>query len=560
MKQPLGTGASSSPPVPGRARRAVLVGPVHQENLALGYLASAARRAGHEAEIVGYGGRVELAATLARTLALTPDLIGLGLAFQNDIHDHVVLLQALRERGFAGHLTCGGHVPTFCYEELLRDVPGLDSVVRHDGEETLVEMLDRLARGEPVRDLQGLVWREGARVERGPLRAAVADLDTLPWPARSPEPYLVGGVVVDFVLTARGCVGECNYCSIAAYGSEQQKRYRLRRPEAVADELAAQYHARGARVAFVQDDLFVLPGEKKNLDRAARLRQALRERGAADLVLWVKGRPESVTPAVCEALADLGVVHMFLGVESASAARLEYLGRLHQPHDNRTALANCRAAGIVPSFNFMLFDPDCSLADIAETLALAEEHLDLPWNICRTEVYSGTSLRERLAREGRLEGDYRSYGYAMREARAEVLFRILRVSLQQHAFEIESLLNRLISLSFARQIHERFFPGSATDALARHVVELCVETRGATVAALRRALVFAESEDVRDEARVRRFAVSEALALNARDRERSRRAEELWQHLNLRGARLMARRGVPLPAGVRDAWSVALGS
>ena len=30
----------------------------------------------------------------------------------------------------------------------MRDVPGLDSVVRHDGEETLVEMLDMLAKGQ----------------------------------------------------------------------------------------------------------------------------------------------------------------------------------------------------------------------------------------------------------------------------------------------------------------------------------------------------------------------------------------------------------------------------
>ncbi len=323
-----------------RPLRAVLVGPIQQENLALGYLVAAARRAGHEAEIVAYSYRSDLDRALAQTLAHRPDLVGLGIAFQNNIEDYIVFLRALRERGFSGHLTCGGHVPTFAHDELLRDVSELDSVVRHDGEETLVELLDRLSAGGPLETIRGLVHRDGERVLAGPVRAAAPDLDSLDWPERSAEPYLVGGIVVDFLITARGCIGECNYCSIAAYTTEQKRRYRLRKPEAVADEIAAQYHQRGARVMFIQDDLFVVPSEKRNVERAARFRSALAERGVSDVVFWVKGRPESITPAVCAALAEMGVIHLFLGVESASAERLGYLGRTHQPADNRSALAS----------------------------------------------------------------------------------------------------------------------------------------------------------------------------------------------------------------------------
>ena len=192
----------------------------------------------------------------------------------------------------------------------------------------------------------------------------------------------------------------------------------------------------------------------------------------------------------------------------------------------------------------MLFDPDSSIDDMEATLVLAEENPDLPWNVCRTEVYSGTSLRERLETEGRLEGDYRSYGYRMLDARAEVLFRIIRVSLHERALEIESLLNRLISLSFARQLHERFFPGPETEKLARRIVDIGVEARLDTVHVLREALEFVRSEDVRDAERVRRFAVAQAFRVNAADRERKRQTEELWQHLHLRGNLGMARRGI----------------
>jgi hypothetical protein len=546
---------------PARAPvRAVLIGPIQQENLALQYLRASAEAAGHQVSVVAYADRSELDAALRETLAAEPALVGLGIAFQNNIADYLVLLRALRERGYAGHLTCGGHVPTFCYRELLRDEPGLDTVVRHDGEATLVEMLDALGRGEPVREIAGLVWRDGEDVVVGPLRTADAAIDALPWPGRSARGYSVGGLPVDFVITARGCIGECSYCSIAAYTTEQQKRYRLRSPEAAADEIAALHHERGARVIFVQDDLFVLPSERKAVERAERLARALRERGAEELVFWVKARPETVTPAVARALRELGVIHVFLGVESASPERLDYLGRTHEPEHNDSAIAALRAEQIVPSFNFMLFDPDCTLQDIERTLALAEQHLDLPWNVCRTEVYSGTGLRERLEQEGRLKGDYRSYGYVMRDARAEVMFRIVRVALHERALAIESLLNRLISLSFARQLHLRYFPGSASTALAERVMAISIEARRDTIRVLRETLAYVATADLDDAAAIRRHAIDLAFAITAADAERRRQTEELWQHLTLRGAMLLTQRGLKTPPHALAGFRVAAGS
>jgi radical SAM superfamily enzyme YgiQ (UPF0313 family) len=541
-------------------QRVVLVGPIQQENLALQYLAAAARQAGHEAEVIAYNDRAEVDAAVRAALDRRPDLVGLGIAFQNAIEDYLVFLRALRPAGFRGHLTAGGHVPTFCWEELLRDVPDLDTAVRHEGEQTLVEMLASLARGQAPRDIAGLVWREGERIVAGPVRRPVVELDTLKEPARSEEPYVVGGIMVDFVITARGCVGECHYCSIAAFTSEIGVPFRLRKPEPVAEEIAALYHGRGPRVFFVQDDLFVLPSERKTVERVEKLREGLRRRGVHDVVFWVKGRPETITAKVCQALRQMGTIHMFLGVENASAPRLDYLGRTHLPIHNQSAIALCREHGIVPSFNFMLFDPDCSLDDVAATLDMADQHLDLPWNVCRTEVYSGTALRARLEAEGRLEGDYRSYGYRMRDERAEVMFRVLRVCLHERALAMVSLLNRLISLSFARQLHEHFFPGSVTDQLSRAAMELGVAVRRDTVQILRQVLDFVSTADVHDKAAVRRFAIDLGLSINARDVAWRARTEDLWMRLNARGAALMSRPGVTVARRVRAGWGVAAGS
>lgn len=522
--------------------RVALVGPNHQENLALRYLAAASEQAGHDADIVGYNGRDDLTPAVRAVLQARADVVGLAIPFQYCIRDGVTLLAALRQQGFAGHLTCGGHVPTFCHRELLRDCPALDSVVRHEGEATFVALLDALAHGRPARDLEGLVWRSASGIEEGPRRAQIRDLDSLPFPKRGDQPYCVAGVPMGFVIGARGCIGECEYCSIAAFeGDSGGARYRLRKPEHIAAEIDALRAQQGTRIVFFHDDLFILPSERKAVERMDRLGSALRERGLSDLMFWVKGRPENITPAVLEAAQRMGVDHVFLGVESASRERLRYLGRIHTPEDNRRALALCKQHGVLPSFNFMLFDPDCTLEQVEETLAFAADNVGLPWNVCRTEIYSGTALRTRLLDEGRLAGDYTSYGYVMRDARAELMFRVLRVCLHERAFAFDSLLNRLISLSFARQVHERFFPGPLTAMLSGQVRALIDVVQRDTLTVLHDVLEFAREQH--DEPSVRRHAAQTGLRVNTRALGWNVEAQRLWDLMNARGLALLGLAG-----------------
>src|SRR5262245_926036 len=74
----LGDADSRSQPIPHKPQRALLLGPIQQENLALQYLAAAARRAGHEARVVAYSYRADLDAALRTVLVDPPDLVGLG--------------------------------------------------------------------------------------------------------------------------------------------------------------------------------------------------------------------------------------------------------------------------------------------------------------------------------------------------------------------------------------------------------------------------------------------------------------------------------------------------
>jgi hypothetical protein len=517
--------------------RAVLVGPNQQENLALQYLAAAAERAGHDARLVGYNSRDDLSRVLVFIEKDPPDLVGLGMAFQFAIDDFCLLARELRNAGYRGHITCGGHVPTFCHLALLRDEPALDSCVRHDGEATLVALLDALGRGEPLDGIAGLVHRgpNGPVVEDA--RPPATSLDELPTPKRDARQYLVAGVPIAFILASRGCFGECAYCSVGAFARDAGgPRHRMRSPDAVAEEIA-QCALAGARVFFVQDDLFVLPSEAHTIERMRAIRTGIEARGVKDAAFWIKGRPETITHGVLRAAREMGALHLFLGVENACAERLSYLGRTHRPDDNWRAIALCDEHGIRPSFNLTLFDPDATLAEIATNIDFARRTVHLPWNVCRTEVYSGTALEASLAKEKRLLGDYRSYGYVMKDPRAELMLRILRVAMNERAFAFGSLHNRLISLSFAAQVHAHLLPGKETDALTKEIQRLVVDVHKDSVEVLRQTLGFARAVDLTDANSAHRYALDLGLELGQRDAAWQEQTLRLWAEMHARGLR-----------------------
>jgi hypothetical protein len=148
----------------------------------------------------------------------------------------------------------------------------------------------------------------------------------------------------------------------------------------------------------------------------------------------------------------------------------------------------------------------------------------------------------------------------MRDPRAELMFRVLRVSHHERAFAIDSLLNRLISLSFARQLHAHFFPSSTTTALDDAITDLGVAIRRDTIARLRDALEVVRALPLDDPKAARRFAVDQGLAIGARDMAWRAKTESLWEHLGARGVFLQERRGLSTPRAARSSFGVAAGS
>src|ERR1700752_4190379 len=141
----------------GRAQKVLFIGFQDQDNLGLRYLMSTVNASGHEAFIMTY--RSDPDQILQHINRDKPDLVGFSLIFQYMAPDFGQVIEALRAGGVTAHFTMGGHYASLEPPEILKRIKGLDSVVRFDGEMTLVNLLNCLATNVEWRGLPGIASR-----------------------------------------------------------------------------------------------------------------------------------------------------------------------------------------------------------------------------------------------------------------------------------------------------------------------------------------------------------------------------------------------------------------
>jgi anaerobic magnesium-protoporphyrin IX monomethyl ester cyclase len=485
----------------------LLVGAELEENLALRYLAAALEGAGHTTSFATFDRPTDTAGVLAAARRRTPGMIGMSMTFQFRAKEFGALAQALRDDGYSGHITGGGHFPTFAWRECLESFPAIDSIVRHEGEVTIVEMCEALERGESLAGVRGVAYCVDDRVivanEPRPLQE---DLDALPFPKRFGEPQLHLGIPAAFLVGTRGCFGHCTFCCIHAYlKSAGGQMYRWRSPEDVAEEMAELRRSRGARMFVFHDDDFFTRDHDRDYARLVALRDALWKRGVDDIAVVVKARPDDVDPRVFSVLQDIGLLRVYIGIEAGSTQGLRVLGRGVDVSANRRALDFLRERDVYACFNMLIFDPESRASSLRESLAFLREYADVPMNFCRTEIYIGTPLMTKLEREGRLIGDVFGWDYKIREPAAERAFRVFAKAFLDRNFRCDGLMNATLGLGYHLHLLRTFYPHAMTPALRALADETTRAVNLDCNDTMLEILDFAESDASLDRARFEDF-------------------------------------------------------
>jgi anaerobic magnesium-protoporphyrin IX monomethyl ester cyclase len=209
-------------------------------------------------------------------------------------------------------LVVGGPLPTLAPADFLDT---FDVAAIGEGEETLVELVKCVEKGEDFSNVKGVAYKDRGKIRFTPARNFVQNLDDLPFPSRElfdNEAYKKYyskrfGYTITSLITSRGCPFSCDFCSRPVFGTS----FRTRSPSNIADEVGSIVSFGYDRVWFA-DDCFTL--------NRAHLISVCDEmiRGGIDVGWECLSRADTVDREAARRMRQAGCVRVFFGIESGN--------------------------------------------------------------------------------------------------------------------------------------------------------------------------------------------------------------------------------------------------
>lgn len=333
------------------------------------YLAGATKHSGYETEIydamtknVGYE-EIE-----RKIIESRPDFVAVS-AITCTSPDAIKVCELAKRINPEIVTIMGGVHASFMYEEIFSLTKAVDFIVRGEGEETIVELLDTLYLNKDLRSVKGIVYKEDSLLAVTPGRPMMCSFDRLPmaWELldwNDYKYYVIPGSRLGAICTSRGCEKDCTFCSQQKYWN---KTWRARSPEDIVEEMALLRNSYQVNVVLFTDD-YPTPDRQ----RWERLLDLLIERNL-DMMILMETRAADIIrdEDILHKYRKAGIIHIYVGTEATQQESLDYIKKDLSIEESKKALSLLRDAGIITETSMILGFPDDTEDSIAKTLELA---------------------------------------------------------------------------------------------------------------------------------------------------------------------------------------------
>ncbi len=289
-------------------------------------------------------------------LGFRPQVVGLSsMTWQHATCEKLIKL--IRQLLPEVKIVLGGYHATLMYAEISESENGklIDFLVRGEGEDAFRRLIMALEGKEHVEDIPSVSYQTGGGFVHNP-KGELLDLKTLKLPVRDKRRLTWGYHIMnrnsEVIETSRGCLRNCNFCSIRHMYGRAFRPFPIERILADIDYI---YYKRRVRWIFVSDDNFVMVPE-----RVTELCDAIIARNYRNLVLVVQA--DCVTMARNEAMvrkmSRAGFKSIFLGMENVSKKNLKTAKKGDIVDASRKAIGLCHKYGIMVVGGMIFGFPD----------------------------------------------------------------------------------------------------------------------------------------------------------------------------------------------------------
>jgi len=377
-----------------------------RENLGVRYMASLLLRSGYDVEIIDFRQtREEVLETVTR---LQPLVVGFSIIFEKSIYKFRDLIGFLRRKNISCHFTAGGHFASLQPGELFRIIPSLDSIVRFEGEYTMLDLVSHLDQGRDCMDIAGISHMYKGKLAFNRLRPLEKDLDQFPYPLRSGlKEYLLDKKYTT-LLAGRGCIYNCAFCDTREfYRHPPGPVKRVRNPVKLVEEMALLHKAKGCSLFLFEDDDFPV-SPRHHPGWIEKFCASLQRQELSGKIMWnLNCRPDEVDEDRFALMKQHGLFRVFLGIEDGTERGLQDLNKGLHLAENLRGIHIIKTLGLGLDYGFMLFQPGTTFASLRKNLEFLElicSDGHMPVSFLKMMPFLETRIKKELEATGRLKG------------------------------------------------------------------------------------------------------------------------------------------------------------
>ncbi len=362
----------------------------YEENIAalpigLYYLAALLKTHGCEVDIVNlYDMRNDPARVEELLRSHQPDVIGFSV-FNANRWGAIDIAALAKRLNPEVQVVFGGVSATYLWNHFLTHFPQVDFIVLGEGENSFVELLHCLERGDFVKlkTVEGIAFREEGRIVTTGLPRLINDLDQLPNPA--------GHFSYQYVALTRGCPANCSFCGSPKFW---KRRVRWHSPDYFVEQLELLYR-KGVNFFYFSDDTLTL---KKSA--VIETCQKILAKGL-NIRWYAISRVDQVDEEILYWMRRAGCIQISYGVESGSDTIRKHLNKNISAEQIKRAFHLTTSFGILARAYFIYGCPGETSQTIQESIDLINEIKPFSVIFYVLRLFPGTALYSDLkARTG----------------------------------------------------------------------------------------------------------------------------------------------------------------
>ena len=230
------------------------------------------------------------------------------------------------------------------------------------------------AKGKPLSEIRGIIYRKDNQIVRNPVGDAVQNLDEIPFPSydlfRISDYHTTKGVAkrhpASYVITSRGCPYNCTFCSSKALNPATGKKVRFRSPENVLEEIEFLVKHYGVRELFFSDDMFT-----GNTSHLMGICEGIIKRNL-DLIWICQTHVNDITKEKLAIMKRAGCHQVCFGIESGDPHIQKIIRKNLDLDKVRAVVKMTQKAGIDARCSFMFGNQDERPETLQHTIDFAK--------------------------------------------------------------------------------------------------------------------------------------------------------------------------------------------